>query len=98
MKCNECGMNTGHKMDCQGGFNYVRTPAILSVKDEKHHIISHTVVDYERIEQILSNIKELLERNNWRWEITVPPSENYFKSELRIKDDLVKSGLSFKDG
>lgn len=64
----------------------IKTPAIFYVKDDKHHVISHTIVDYERIEEILGNIKDILERNHWHHEITVAPSERYFLSDLTLKD------------
>ena len=64
----------------------IKTPAILYVKDNKHHVISHTIIDYERIEEVLKDIKDIVERNGWHHEITVAPSEKYFLSDLVIKD------------
>lgn len=64
----------------------IKTPTILSVKDDKHHIISHTVIDHERIEEVLGRIRDILSRNNWHHEITVAPSERYFLFDLTIKD------------
>lgn len=64
----------------------IKAPTVLSVKDDKHHVISHTIVDYERVEEILLKIKDLEERNNWHHEITILPSEKYFLADLTIKD------------
>lgn len=81
-------------MDCSGNFNknrpeVIKAPTLLTVKDEKHHIISRTLVDYEQVETILKKIKDLEARNQWFHEINVLPSERAFLSDLTMKD-LVK--------
>jgi hypothetical protein len=85
-------MKEGHKMDCGTGRGYrlpvevLMAPTVLSVKDEKHHVVCHTIVDYNRLEDILDGIKDLLERNHWHHEVTVLPSEGYFLNYLASKD------------
>lgn len=89
MCCKECKLTKGHKMDCSGNFkksSIIHTPAILYVKDEKHHVICHTIIDYEKIDEMVASIKDILERNHWRHEISVLPSEEYFTNTLVIKD------------
>lgn len=75
-------------MDCQGNFlpTVIEAPTVLAIKDERHHMVSHTIVDYDQVDEILSKIKKLCERNHWHHEITVLPSEKYFMSELTMKD------------
>jgi hypothetical protein len=89
LHCKQCNLTKGHKMDCsEARHEVIKAPTILAVKDEKHHMISHTIVDYDRIEEIMSKIKELEERNGWHHEITVLPSERFFLSDLAQKGTL----------
>ncbi len=58
------------------------TPVILTVVDEKSHVVARTVIDYEKELEIRNKITDLCNKNNWVIKSEVAGSESYFIKQL----------------
>lgn len=61
----------------------IATPTILTVYNSKGKPISSAVIDYDSIDTTHESIKELCEKNQWYYQLTVPPVWEVFISNLK---------------
>jgi hypothetical protein len=70
------------KQETQQKEQTMKAPVIVTVSDERLHVIERTVIEYEQIDELKKKLKDVLEKNQWSLKLIIPASETYFLHAL----------------
>lgn len=65
----------------------ITTPTILTVYNSRGKVVSSTVIDYCQTDQVHDAIKELCQKNQWYYQLTVPAVWDLFINGLKKKSE-----------